>query len=212
MKSLDLSYPLEAGMPVWPGDPAVSLETVCTAETDGCRVTRLTLGSHTGTHLDAPRHVLPGGSSLDELPPTRFAGQAVVADCTGCGTVITAADLEPVLRLAGAADMLLLHTGRESLWGTPAYFTDYPVLERAAVRQILTGPWRLLGMDTPSPDAPDDGELSNHRALLMAGVLILENLRGLSQLPAGPFPFFALPLLWAGADGAPVHAVAMLEE
>ena len=55
-------------MPVWPGDPAVSLETVCTAETDGCRITRLTLGSHTGTHLDAPRHVLPGGSSLDELP------------------------------------------------------------------------------------------------------------------------------------------------
>ena len=69
MKPVDLSYPLETGMPVWPGDPAVSLETVCTAETDGCRITRLTLGSHTGTHLDAPCHVLPGGSSLDELPP-----------------------------------------------------------------------------------------------------------------------------------------------
>ena len=199
-------------MPVWPGDPAVSLETVCTAETDGCRVTRLTLGSHTGTHLDAPRHVLPGGSSLDELPPARFAGQAVVADCTGCGAVITAADLEPALRLAGPADMLLLHTGRGSLWGTPAYFTDYPVPDRDAMKRILEGPWRLLGLDCPSPDAPNDGELPNHRALLGAGVLILENLRGLSQLPAGPFPFFALPLLWAGADGAPVRAIAMLEE
>lgn len=199
-------------MPVWPGDPAVSAEPACTMAADGCRVTRLTLGSHAGTHLDAPRHMLPDGASLDRIPPARFWGRAVVADCTACRSVITASDLEPALRFAGRADMLLLRTGWETHWGMPSYFTGAPVLGRDAVERILAGPWRLLGMDTPGPDAADGAGLPNHRALLGAGILILENLQGLDRLPEMPFSFCALPLFWAHADGAPARAVAILEE
>lgn len=199
-------------MPVFPGDPAVSLEPVCTWEADGCRVTRLNLGSHAGTHLDAPRHVLPDGATLDALPPEHWIGQAVVADCTGCAAVISASDLEPAFSFAGRANMLLLRTGWDRLWGAPAYFERYPVLSREAVERILAGPWRLVGMDCPGPDAPDDAALPNHRALLGAGVLILENLRGLSQLPANPVHLSALPLAWAAADGAPARTIATWEE
>ena len=212
MRIVDLTRPLTAGMPVYPGDPAVSLEPACTVEADGCRVMRLSLGSHAGTHLDAPRHVLRGGASLDKLPPERFVGRAVVADCAGCRGVITAADLEGALRFAGQADLLLLSTGCEQLWGTPAYFTDYPIPDASAVEALCGGPWRLVGMDCPGPDGPGDAALSNHRALLGAGVLILENLCRLSQLPKTPFSFCALPLLWDGADGAPARAIAMLED
>ena len=212
MKIVDLTRPLDAGMPVFPGDPEVSLTPVCAVEDDGCRVTRLTLGSHAGTHLDAPRHVLPGGASLDALPPSSFAGKAVVADCTGCGAVIPAAALESALARAGDADMLLLRTGFDRLWGTPEYFTGCPALSREAVAAILRGPWRLVGMDCAGPDAWGNHALSNHRALLRAGVLILENLRDLARLPEEPVPFFALPLAWAGADGAPTRAIAILED
>ena len=212
MKLIDLTRPLETGMPVFPGDPPVSTEPICTVSADGCRVTRLTLGSHAGTHLDAPRHVLSDGVSLDCIPPEQFWGQAVVADCTACRSAITAADLEPALASAGTADILLLRTGRDRLWGQPDYFTGYPVPDESAVELLCTGHWRLLGMDCPSPDAPNDADLSNHRALLGAGVLILENLRGLDRLPRTPFSFCALPLLWSDADGAPARAIALLEE
>ncbi len=195
MNLLDLTWPLADGSPVFPGDPPVRLAD---AGVPGCRVTRLSLGSHAGTHIDAPAHVFPGGRTLEQYPPARFAGTAAVLASPG--------DLD---RAAGA-DFLLVRTGWDRRWGAPDYFTAYPPLDPGLAAAIAAGGFRGVGLDTPGPDRPD--ALDCHRLLLGADVLILENLRRLDRLPPGRFRLWALPLAVAGADGAPVRAVAYWEE
>ena len=77
---VDLTHMIEAGMPVYPGDPEVTQESASTMTRDGCRVARLTLSSHTGTHMDAPAQILSQGTTLDQLPVSQFCGRAAVLD------------------------------------------------------------------------------------------------------------------------------------
>ncbi|WP_257570774.1 cyclase family protein [Streptomyces sp. NP160] len=83
MRVVDLTHPVTTGMPVFPGDPAVSLAPALDLAADGCAVTSLHLGSHSGTHVDAPSHVVPGGPTLDELDLALFTGPALVVDARG---------------------------------------------------------------------------------------------------------------------------------
>ena len=202
MSAVDLSRPIVPGMPVWPGDPAVEAAPACTVEGDGCSVTRLTLGTHTGTHLDAPAHLVSGGRALDTLPLEAFFGTAAV--------VRGFPSLDALEALSGV-DFLLFSTGWASQWGKPGYFSRYPVPTPALLEQIIHMGVRGLGMDTPSPDAPDS--LEHHRLLLGAGLVVVENLCNLCKLEGRRVWFTALPLPLAGADGAPVRAIALpLEE
>lgn len=205
----DLTRRMMPGMPVWPGDPPLTAVPAADAGRDGCAVTRVTLGTHCGTHMDAPAHVLPGGRTLDRFPPERFLGWAVTARSRG--PQITEADLQPVLESAVRAGFLLVHTGWDVHWGDADCFTGYPPLTEGAAALLAGSGLRCLGLDTPGPDAPGDASLPHHRALLGADILLVENLRGLDRLPDVPVRFQALPLALAGADGAPVRAVAYWE-
>ena len=201
MRVMDLSHPISGGMPVWPGDPAAALERVSDVERDGFQVTRLTLGSHTGTHMDAPGHVLPGGATLDSLPPGTFVGTAAVT--RGFPS------LEELSALEGV-DFLLFSTGWEGEWGKPAYFSGYPVPPRGILERIVHMGLKGVGMDTPSPDVPD--RLDHHRLLLGAGLVVVENLTGLAALAGQMMPFCALPPPFRGSDGGPVRALAFLDD
>ena len=106
----DLTHPITADCPVYPGSPAPSLTPAATMEHDHYRETLLTLGSHTGTHMDAPRHLLPDGLSLDALPPDRFCGSAAVVDVTGLAAV-TADFLQQMEPRLQQAEFLLLRSG-----------------------------------------------------------------------------------------------------
>lgn len=200
MKTVDLTHTIVPGMPVWPGDPEIVTEEICSLERDGVRVKQLTLGTHTGTHADAPAHVFPGGLTLDQMPIEQFMGLgAVTAGFPGLDEL---ADLQGV-------DFLLFSTAWEKHWGRPDYFEHYPVPPTVLLERLVHMGLKGVGMDTPSPDSPEGVELPHHHLLLGAGLVVVENLRGLEPLRGKVVPFYALPLSCGEADGAPVRAVAL---
>nr|WP_321163904.1 cyclase family protein [Halolamina pelagica] len=147
----DLSHPIEPGMPVYPGDPEVTVDAADTFAADGCRVSRLTCGSHTGTHVDAPAHTEADGATLDAYPVSAFVRDAVVVDCSD----LDAREPIPAGRVPAAepapdVDCVLFRTGWDQYWGEARY-RDHPYLsvvaaERCAERELA------VGIDAFSPD------------------------------------------------------------
>jgi kynurenine formamidase len=211
---VDLSHPLDDDTPVYPGDPVARIEPATTIGEHGYNVLHVRMGSQTGTHVDAPFHFLEDGARIDELPLDLFLGPAVIADLRGRAphTPITWADLAPVADRLGPGRMLLLHTGWDAHWGTDAYF-DHPYLEGDAAQQVVAAGVRTIGLDALSLDetvlhGESDGGFAAHFAVLGAGGVIVENLRNLSAVGSPDPVVSVLPLRLAGADGAPVRAVA----
>ena len=205
---VDLSHPVTTGMPVYPGDPPVQLRPWTTVAADGYAVAQLDLGSHSGTHVDAPSHFIASGTAVDEVDLGRLMGPAALIDCRGyppAAAIGPAAFADQVL----TDRIVLVHTGWDDHWGTDAYL-DHPVLSPAAAHLLRDQRVRAVAIDALSVDA--SRELTHgfpaHVILLGAGIPIAENLRGLAQL-SWPVPMVSmLPLRLAGADGAPVRAVA----
>lgn len=229
MTWFDLSVPLRNGMPVYPGDPEVRIAPALTVEADGANVLSLALGSHSGTHADAPLHVGDGWAALDELPLSRFGGIAEIVDVRGVarGGAITAAQLAGIAPAGSPGDpgnpakILLLHTGCAAAWGTDEYL-KHPWLDAAAAQLILDRGYRAVGLDALSVDptfagasdgTPAASGFPAHAILAGNGCIIVENLTGLEQVQratdAGTdVEVFLFPLNIPGADGAPLRAVA----
>lgn len=208
MRTVDLTHPVTTGMPVFPGDPAVTLAPALDLAVDGCAVTALQLGSHSGTHVDAPSHVVPGGATLDELDLALFSGPALVVDARGRapGATIGWEPFAPRERALAAGVVVLVRTGWDEHWGSARY-EQHPHLALEVAERLLAAGVSTLGVDALSPDPV--GDLTVHRAWLAAGGVLAENLRGLGQLDALVDPVVhLLPLALAGGDGAPVRAVA----
>ena len=204
---VDLTHVIELEMSVFPGDPVPQAETLATCEKDGYRLTKLTVGSHCGTHADAPAHVFPDGRTLDQFSAEFFMGSATVVDCRDV-SVITMDALQKAPYLT-EADFLFFMTGWAKYWGTPQYVSGYPVLSDEAADFIARIDCKGVGFDTLGPDAPDDVTLKNHRKLMASGHRILiENLNLVGECPCGFFHFAAFPLHWKNADAAPVRTVA----
>lgn len=215
MRAVDLSHPVVSGMQVFPGDPAVSIRNAATVAEDGFQVADLHLGSHTGTHLDAPLHTVPGGAAVDELPLEQLLGTARIVAVPGAaesGKVRwqdVAAGLEGVL----PGTIVLFATGWSDYFNAPRYLRHPSFDARIAERLVAAGV-RLVGMDTLNPDpTPPPGSggvprLPFHDVFLGAGGGIIENLTNLAAV-TWPDPLFsALPLRLAGVDGSPVRAAA----
>ena len=204
---IDLSHPLRTGMPVFPQDPEVVLEPA--AALDPWRVTRLGLGTHSGTHIDAASHYMPQGRTIDDYPLERFVLTAYVAPAElGAGEAIGAAALRAELPgdLAGAA--VLVHTGWDRHWGEEAAL-GHPYLDEDAVAWLVAAGVTLVGTDALNVDATEAGTTHAHAALLGADVLIVENLTGLTALRTGrPYLCSFVPLPLEAADGSPIRAYA----
>ena len=211
---VDLSHPVEDGMPVYPGDPVVQIRPATTIGEHGYAVLHVRMGSQSVTHVDAPYHFLDDGARIDELPLDLFLGPAVVADVRGrpAHGRIEWSDLEPYADRLGPGRILVLRTGWDEHWGTDAYF-DHPYLTGDAAARVVAAGVRTVGLDALSLDetvvggAPEDG-FAAHLEVLGAGGVIVENLRGLGAVPRVDPVVSVLPLRLAGADGAPVRAVA----
>jgi Predicted metal-dependent hydrolase len=210
----DLTHQIETEMQTYPGDPAVTVSSATTVEADGAAVERVELGSHTGTHVDAPAHVIPDGRTLDTFELDAFAFDAVRVDCRALGAreAIPAA----LVPTGTDADCVVFDTGWADHWGTPRY-RDHPYLspeagEACAEAGVAVATDTLSPDPTPpadadeSDDAGDTTDAPVHEAVLGAGQLIVENLTGLGGLRR--FELRALPLALAG-DGAPVRAAAV---
>lgn len=211
---IDLTHPLTHGQLTYPGDPPVRFEAHGAFSQQHYHLTRLSLGTHQGTHVDAPRHFFATGRSIDRIDLERFCGRATLIDLAGGGvlppgTPLTLELLRPHAAAFAAGARVIYRTGWECYFGKARFFEDYPSLTLEAARWIASRKIRLLGMDTPGPST--DAQRV-HRVLLQPrrGVVLIESLANLTQLPPR-FTLLAFPLKLVGLDGAPLRAVAQLD-
>lgn len=237
MQIFDLSHPIEPTMQIYPGDPVFACHPAATVEKHGYNVTSLSMGSHTGTHLDAPYHFFEGGKKVDELPLEDLVGPAVVIRADRGGQQleprqpITWEELgrrdpesfQKLEKSARGVRIALIRTGWSVHWKTPQYL-EHPFLERQVAEELLRRGVRVLGVDTLSPDetpaqegegSEGEGGFGVHDVLLREGAMIVENLRGLEELPdleGRSLVASFLPLKIEGCDGSPIRAVAWVSE
>ncbi|MGD0264462.1 MAG: cyclase family protein [Candidatus Methylomirabilota bacterium] len=204
MKLFDVTRPIDHAMPVYPGDPEVSVEPwLSIARGAPVNVSRLAMGSHTGTHVDAPAHLREDASGVDRLPLDALIGPTRVFDLAASADIDAAAlrgmDLasQPrVLFKTRPADR-----GRD---GTPE--GSFAGLTEDAARLLVASGVRLVGVDAMTVDPLESSSLPAHRTLLDAGVIILEGL-DLSAVPPGDYELLCLPLKIRHGDGAPARVV-----
>ncbi len=196
----DLTHMIRDDLPVYPGDPKPVVQPVATLAHDGYAVSSVTIGTHTGTHIDAPQHMLDSGKSLHEYPVERFIVQAV---CIDVHNGFEAKAIKQQIYRPGLA--VLFCTGASNYFNEPRYWHDFPVLDLATISVLIGMQVPLVGVDAGSFD--NDESFSVHKALLGADILLVENLTNLGQLIGKQIELTALPLKLA-ADGAPVRVIA----
>jgi arylformamidase len=214
MKIIDLTQFIEPGMPVYPGTEPPLIKNATTIAAEGFAEKYIAMFSHTGTHMDAPGHILAGAPTLDRLAIDRFTGPGVVIDLPTSepGRIVTDRDLEPKLKDIGKADFVLFRFDWSRLWGRREYFTAFPVLSEDAAAVLAGADLKGVGVDCISVDAMDTQAFPIHRIFFRAGLVIIENLTGLSALAGKAFTFSAFPLKLRDADGSPVRAAAAIAD
>ena len=215
MKVIDLTHTIAPGMPVYPGTEPPVFASANTYERDGFKETKLSLYTHTGTHMDPPAHLFPGRTTLDAFPPEQFIGKALVIDCHTLreGESITMAQLAPYGERAERADFLLFRLGWDTRWGDVSYFGDYPCLDDAVLEHVLRGAYKGIGFDVIGLDPIADANLTRHKRLFREKDIVnIENLCNLEQCGDGLFWFSCFPLKLADCDGSPIRAVAWFED
>ncbi|MEJ2199945.1 MAG: cyclase family protein [Desulfuromonadaceae bacterium] len=202
MALIDISVTLSQQLPQFPDDPDIELTAVETGS-DDFQLTRLRLGSHAGTHLDAPAHLLKNGATIDDIPLATLIGPCRVLDLRGRPQPLAEADFAD-FPLAGTR-RLLLRTDNSQLWDSPRFVENFTGLSPAGARYLASLGIELIGIDYLSIE-PYRGTGEVHRILLERGVVILEGL-DLHQVPAGDYELICLPLKLSGLDGAPCRAI-----
>ncbi|EIN06591.1 putative cyclase [Punctularia strigosozonata HHB-11173 SS5] len=192
------------------GHPSFCCQRVLTIEEYGSNVSTIQLGSHTGTHIDAPYHFFHDGKTVDQLPVETFVGPVLVIDLTGKNPRqrVTWEDFNAYQSRMKEGVVVLFRFGWSAHWGSQTYF-DHPFLDKEAITRVMDTGVRVIGVDTLSPDETSlDGAFDVHRVVLGAGGVIAENLTNLDALEEWGFIVSLLPLYLRGSDGSPIRAVA----
>ncbi len=198
---IDLTHPLSQDTPVYPGDPQFEITLAAQFQDNGYEGHMLTMGTHAGTHIDAPSHMIQDGKQLSEYTIDSFVGRGMCVDVSaGLDIdVLSSADIK-------TGDIVLINTGMHRRFHEPSYFEDYPVLSKKAVNLLVEKRVKMVGLDTCSADIMSDFPV--HKSLLSADILIIENLTNLDALRGmGDFMVYALPLKLA-LDGSPARVIA----
>lgn len=229
MKIIDLSHTIHDDIQIYPGDPVPSIKRGLTHEKDYCHVDVLTLGSHTGTHMDAPYHFLKKGKKIDEFPVQRFVGDGVLIDVSTKSDrdLIETADIEPYEKVIAEGDFVIFKTGRDKYFGTQRYYF-HPYLSLESARHLVNMGVSLVAIDALNidptyygnsdaaasvKDLPDEKEYGYpaHDILLGSDVLIVENLCNLDKVRQVRGLYSFLPLKLKDADGSPIRAVFIMK-
>ncbi len=218
-KVIDLTGPFERG--IWRYEelfPPFEATAVTSLEEHGFQVHRFSMGTHQGTHTDAPAHLIAGGTTLDGIPLDSFIGRGTVLDVTAAAslTPITAGTLAAA-GAPGRGDVAVIRTDWSARWSSPDYPTSHPFLTVDAARWLVERGVRCVAMDTAglmdpridlTPGKRADSEVVDE-VLLRAGIPYVVGITNLAALDNERFLFVALPMKLAGMDGAPVRAVAI---
>lgn len=202
---IDISVPVFSGMVFYPGDPGAEItESRSIAKGDVANITRICLGSHTGTHVDAPYHFKDGRETVEMLSLETLMGPARVVDLGKAAIEITRFDLEA----AGIQGVkrLLLRTRNSELWDLPGFERDYVSLADDAADYLVEQGVRLVGIDYLSVERFKAGTFHVHHTLLGAGIVLLEGIN-LAEAAPGDYELICLPLKIRNGDGAPSRAV-----
>jgi len=214
---VELSHVIRAGMITYPGLPAPAITPFLTREASRDRyapgtefaIDQLTMVGNTGTYLDAPYHRLADGDDLAAIPLDRTAGlPAVLIRVTGAQSRGIGPGALAAVDVRGKA--VLLHTGDDARFGTPAYADGAHFLTRAGAEWLAARDVALVGIDAINIDDTGDGERPAHTVLLAAGIPVIEHLTRLDQLPPAGALFTAVPLRVQGLGTIPVRAYAQL--
>jgi arylformamidase len=202
----DISLPISGALAVWPKDPAVRITQPRNFDLgDHAVVSRLDMGVHTGTHVDAPRHFIPGAATLDQISLERFVGPALVVYVPEADVLTR--DVLEAHSIPQGTERILFRTRNSDLWAqdTTTFHEDFCALDEGGARWLIERGARLVGIDHLSV-APYADTGPTHRALLNAGVIPLEGLN-LSGIAPGLYHLVCLPLRLDGLEGAPARAI-----
>jgi len=200
----DISIPIAHGGVVYPGNPEIHIEAQQEIAKGGSsNVSSLAFGSHTGTHVDAPKHFFDDGAGVDALPLDLLLGRARVVEITKRGGIgrdeLAAAGLREDIRV-------LLKTTNSALWNGEGFHKDYTYLAEDGARYLVDQGVKVVGIDYLSVEQFKKAGAPAHRALLSQSVVIIEGLN-LAEAEAGMYEMYCLPLRIAGSDGAPARVI-----
>lgn len=215
VRVVDLSHPVTADTQVYPGDPVPHLEQHSTVDRDGFNLMSISMGSQSGTHVDAPYHFDNDTKKIDELELSLFVGPATIIDCgrLNAREAISISSLGDQLEKVQPGDIVLFKTSWSQHFGTDEYFNN-PYLDADLVAHLLERGVLTFGLDAinidETPDQNHEGVgFPAHHLIARAGGVICENLTNLDALDFDRPIVSILPMKFIGIDGAPVRAVAM---
>jgi arylformamidase len=202
---VDISVPLRSGMVHWPDNPPVRIERMLDIKHgDVANVSTLSLGSHTGTHMDSPLHFVRGGEGIDRMPLDAAMGRARVIEIQDF-TSINPEELVP--HGIGSGERIIFKTRNSSLnWWTQEFIEDFVYISREAARYLAEREVRTVGVDYLSVGGFHKDGVETHQALLGAGIWVIEGL-DLSRVEPGEHELICLPLKVEDGDGAPARAL-----
>ncbi len=202
---IDISVPLYTGMAHWPDNPPVRIERMMDlARGDAANVSKIELGAHTGTHMDAPRHFLADGAGIDEMPFDATIGPARVIRIEHSQAILPE---ELAAHHLQAGERVLFRTqNSERCWDTDEFVEDFVYISAAAAQYLADRQVRTIGVDYLSVGGYVYDGVETHRILLSAGIWLIEGLN-LSAVEPGAYELVCLPLRIAGADGALARAI-----
>ncbi len=209
MRIFDVSLPISARMPTYPGDPGVNIKDWLSLDKgDPANVTLIDFGAHTGTHVDAPAHFIQGGCKLDSLDLDTLIGEVHVIEMAEEVIEITESHIEA--SFPNAATRILFKTRNSAFWNEESapFNTSYTYISAQAARRLVADGVRLVGIDYLSVEPFQSDNFETHKVLLSNGVIIIEGL-DLRQVVAGVYELICLPLKIAdgSGDGAPARVV-----
>ena len=209
----DLTQAISKDIPIYPGDPQPCFEPSSTIERDNYNVTRIIMGSHSSTHVDAQKHFMMYGNSIDMEPLSKFLGESIVVDLSekrNIGEGVTCSDLEAYSKGIKNDDILLIYTGTSEYWMKDQNIKyNFTYLEPSAAQWIVDHHIKCVGIDTFSVEKYGSKEGLSHKILLSSSVGIIENLNSNLKNLSGKRVFLVcLPLLLEGVDGSPTRTIA----
>lgn len=209
MKIYDISVPIKNEMLVWPGDSGVEIETLATVRKDGIGESRFSFGSHTGTHIDAPKHFVAGAAGVDAIALEKLIGECFVVDLTSIDhKEIMVSDISNVR--IGKGSRILFKTGNFKYLHGKEFPSEYVSLSLEAAEYLAEkGVW-LVGIDFLGIEKRKNPDHPVHTTLLKAKIANVEGL-DLREVPQGYYQIFCLPLRIVGADGSPARVI-LIEE
>lgn len=199
-KIIDVSLPIYEGMPVYPNNPEVTIKPL---KTTTSYLSEITFGSHTGTHLDVPRHISEQGTGVDKIDLNQLVGLTRVLDMTHCQSAVTIEDIEKENIKEG--ERILVKT-KNSLRGFKEFYPDYIYLDGDAAKFLASKKIILFGIDSLSVKQKGNPDIRPHAELLNNNIVIIEGL-DLSQVNTGSYNLYCLPLKFVNLDGAPARII-----